>query len=103
MAGEEKPEAEHRDADQEGQDEEVKPVEDDKDVFSFHNCLCLGDVDQTGAPEPEQTEASHLTPGQDTNDSEPTENDESPRSASPTQTVMLKFSLDPERRCNTGG
>lgn len=94
---------EHRDADQEGQDEEVKPVEDDKGVFSLNNRLCLVDVDQTGASGPEQTEASHLTLGQDTNDSEHTEDDESPRSASPTQTVMLKFSVDPERRCNTGG
>lgn len=32
VAGEE---VEHRDADQEGQDEEVKPVEDDKGVFSW--------------------------------------------------------------------
>lgn len=71
-------------------------------MVTFNNCLCLGDVDQTGASGPEQTEASHVTPGQDTNDSKPTKNDDvqgkqSPRSASPTQKVMLKFSLDPER------
>lgn len=71
-------------------------------MMTLSNCVCLGDVDQAETFEPQQTEASRLTPGQDVKDSKTAENEElhgnkSPRSASPTQKVMLKSSCpDPD-------
>lgn len=66
-------------------------------MMTFNNCVCLGDVDQAETSEPQQTEAPHLTSAQDVKDSETTETEEPqgnkrPRSASPTQKVMLKSS-----------
>lgn len=69
-------------------------------MMTFNNCLCLGCVGQAGASEPERSEASHPASSQDTTDPITAENDDlqdkqSPRPASPTQKVKLKYSPVP--------
>lgn len=64
--------------------------------------MCLGDADQAETSEPQQTEASRRTSGQDEKESPTAETEElqgnkSPRSASPIEKVMLKSSCpDPD-------
>lgn len=68
--------------------------------MTFNNCLCLGHVGQAGTSEPERSEASHPASSQDATDPKTAEKDDlqdkqSPRPASPTQKVTLKYSPDP--------
>lgn len=98
-------------ADQDGHNEEVKASGELEKVFFlmmiFNNCLCLGHVGQAGTSEPERSEASHPAASQDTTDPQTAENDDlqdkqSPRPASPTQKVALKYSPNPgwrRQRC----
>lgn len=110
VTGEEKPEMAQRDAieeaDQDGHNEEVKASgEWEKGFFmmTFNNCLCLGHAGQAGTSEPERSEASRLASSQDATDPKTAENGDlqdkqSPRPASPTQKVALKYSPDPGGR-----
>lgn len=66
-------------------------------MMTLDNCVCLGDGDQAETTEPQQTEAPHPTSGPDpkhstTPESEELQSKKDPRSASPTQKVMLKSS-----------